>query len=232
MAQKKNNSPKPKKSAAKAKAKANKTISTSVSPPEEIQPETHPDPSMDLDALCHCCEMSLDTIKEAGIEWQELAAIYEHYERTKTALLNVQDTVARSLGQCTAVHSVRSRVKSSSHLIEKIIRKTRDEDRVISFANYSDQITDRIGVRALHLYKDEWAGINSFIHANWNLQETPKAYYREGDSRSLLEQFELAGCDLEKHPKGYRSVHYLITTQPGKVAISVEIQVRTLFEEG
>ena len=37
---------------------------------------------------------------------------------------------------------------------------------------------------------------------------------------------------MEKHHFGYRSVHYLLKSLPGKRVHIAELQVRTLFEEG
>jgi len=37
---------------------------------------------------------------------------------------------------------------------------------------------------------------------------------------------------VETHPFGYRSIHYVIKSQPAKCVRLVELQVRTIFEEG
>ncbi|AQR64826.1 hypothetical protein BXU06_06930 [Aquaspirillum sp. LM1] len=54
---------------------------------------------------------------------------------------------------------------------------------------------------------------------------------REGDSSSLTEEFKKLGFDVKQHPAGYRSVHYICSSQPGLREVLVEIQVRTIFEE-
>lgn len=58
------------------------------------------------------------------------------------------------------VHSVRYRIKKLERVIEKIIRKRiEDPDRIIDLSNYTKVITDLIGIRALHLFKDNWQSI-------------------------------------------------------------------------
>src|SRR5438876_274426 len=64
------------------------------------------------------------------------------------------------------------------------------------------------------------------------LHETPIAYIRKGDAGAVIDAQKAAGCRVEEHRWGYRSVHYLIRSRPAKVARITELQVRTLFEEG
>lgn len=130
------------------------------------------------------------------------------------------------------VHSVRSRLKDTEHLLEKIIRKriARVTKYVtLSASNYHQVVTDLIGVRALHLFKDDCFVIDKNIRSTWNLAEKPIAYVRKGDSGELLREH---GFKVKEHPSGYRSIHYVAASQPGKSKVLVEIQVRTIFEEG
>jgi len=61
------------------------------------------------------------------------------------------------------VHSVKYRIKEPEGLIAKIIKKKLEEpNREITSQNYFHQITDLIGVRALHLFKDHWPFIHRF----------------------------------------------------------------------
>ncbi len=65
----------------------------------------------------------------------------------------------------------------------------------------------------------------------WPRHEEPIAYYREGDPNEILDTFRENGLTPEKHEAGYRSIHYLIETQPTKDTYIVELQIRTLIEE-
>jgi putative GTP pyrophosphokinase len=134
-------------------------------------------------------------------------------------------------------HSVRSRVKDPEHLIDKIIRKIIREKKnkpvyFIDLNNYKTEITDLIGIRVLHLYKDQAVSINKFIRQLWELVEKCIIYFREGDysKKEELEDNEL--FHFKVHPAGYRSWHYLISTNATKHVHIAEIQVRTIFEEG
>lgn len=141
--------------------------------------------------------------------------------------------IADHIRQVPAVHSLKLRAKSPEHLVEKIIRKRLEKpDIEITPENYPTVITDLVGVRALHLFKDDWKPIHDVVTKTWDLHETPLAYIREGDSKDVREQFEAAGCNVQEHPHGYRSVHYLIISKPTKETVITELQVRTIFEEG
>ncbi|MCH8103061.1 MAG: RelA/SpoT domain-containing protein, partial [Chloroflexi bacterium] len=130
------------------------------------------------------------------------------------------------------VHSVRFRIKDPVRLVEKIVRKLKDPEREIRWSNYRDEITDLIGLRVLHLVKDEWKPIHEFITQQWSLAETACAYVRSGDRPERLQEYEDGDCVVEKHPKAYRSVHYLLEcATPTKEEVIVELQVRTIFEE-
>lgn len=131
------------------------------------------------------------------------------------------------------VHSVRYRIKSPDKLIAKIIRKRIENPaREITKENYKTELTDLIGIRILHLFKENWESIHNFIIQKCDLHDpVPIAYYREGDSEENIKCYENYKCAVKKHPYGYRSVHYLIVTRPNKASYIAEIQVRTIFEE-
>jgi ppGpp synthetase/RelA/SpoT-type nucleotidyltranferase len=155
---------------------------------------------------------------------------------TKTAHLEeAAALVANVIQRFTKVHSVRWRVKDTEHLLAKIVRKRAEcsgKYDGISTENYADVVTDLIGIRALHLFKADFLDIDKYIQSCLELRERPVAYVRSGDDQVLSVRYEEAGFEVKDHPKGYRSIHYVATTQPLKQRIHVEIQVRTIFEEG
>lgn len=181
-----------------------------------------------------CAKFGVDPsdLKALGLEWGELQRIAEDHVRR----IGEHEVTAKSLvghlEKCREVHSLRWRVKNHEHLIDKIIRKTRDDpSRKITLQNYSTEITDLIGIRALHLFKDDWKEIHQQILKMWNLVEghKPIAYIRKGDEELSYKEVD---CVVEEHKRAYRSVHYDIQCQPTKVVTIAEVQVRTLFEEG
>lgn len=168
-----------------------------------------------------------------GLSWDELEKIYKSHEKHIPELEKVGIFIANQLMSQRNVHSVRFRVKDSRGLIIKIIRKRiAYPKRVIDLKNYRDEVTDLIGVRAIHLMKNHWTGIDKIIVGIWNLKEAKKAYIRGGDSKEIIDNFAKSGFEVKEHPFGYRSLHYIIITKPGKEEVYAEIQVRTIFEEG
>ena len=169
---------------------------------------------------------------DTGLVWDELIEIYNHYNSIRDTLLPIAHFFADLLRAVPCVHSVRTRIKDPEHLLEKIIRKTiEDPLREITLKNYFVEITDLIGVRVLHLFKDDWDEIHDMISDTWEFKQRPTANIRKGDSQSLVESFKAKNCSVEEHPFGYRSVHYIVASMLNKKDYSVEIQVRTIFEE-
>jgi putative GTP pyrophosphokinase len=171
--------------------------------------------------------------KGTGLTIEELEAIATDFGPKRNSLLSTANTIANLLQTLPDVHSTKARIKSTSGLVAKIIRKKiEDSGRVISLSNYEEELTDLIGVRALHLLKDRWPPICKFIEDNWNPHEPPVAYYREGDPPDVLEAYKKANLEPKARPAGYRSIHHVIECSVTKAKRLVEIQVRSLFEEG
>ena len=173
-----------------------------------------------------------DAVEIAGLDWADLEHIHTEHSVRVTELTTVAAMLAEQLRRAPSVHSVRWRVKDPINLVAKIIRKSEEKGLPITSANYTAHVTDRIGLRALHLFKNDWTAIHDFICATWARHEKPTANYREGDPANTLKLFEDRGCTLRKHPDGYRSVHYLVRTSPTMTELLAEVQVRTVFEEG
>lgn len=149
------------------------------------------------------------------------------------------------------IHSVRSRVKNPEHLIAKIIRKKQENQnkyRKLNKTNYEKFITDLIGIRCLVLFKADWKNFHYYItsrfennikyyikdsisdfddnESHFYIAEKPKVHIRNGDARDIYD--EVLPPDSILDGKVYRSVHYIIKYR----GVYLEIQVRTLFEEG
>ncbi|MEX3994788.1 RelA/SpoT domain-containing protein [Paraburkholderia sp. EG286A] len=169
----------------------------------------------------------------AKLDWNTLSAIGSRHNSQKNALARAAEAMARDLQSIDRVHSVRFRVKDTDHLLAKIIRKRvegGEKYAEIGVENYQAIITDLVGVRALHLFKEDLFRIDKSIRDAWEQEENPPvAYVRQGDSGEKLKD---AGFDVKDHKAGYRSVHYIVSTSPRRQKILAEIQVRTIFEEG
>jgi ppGpp synthetase/RelA/SpoT-type nucleotidyltranferase len=173
-----------------------------------------------------------DAFETTKITWDELVEICHDFEQDIPEFEQTGLSLAKKLGAVEGVHSLKFRVKDSQHLAAKIVRKRlANADRVIGFANYRDEVTDLIGLRVLHLFKENWQGIHEFIMNEWRLNEEPTAYIREGDPPTQRAMFETGGCVVKVHKDSYRSVHYLVQTFTSTKACVAELQVRSLFEE-
>ncbi|MCQ6333876.1 MULTISPECIES: RelA/SpoT domain-containing protein [Bacillus cereus group] len=185
-------------------------------------------------------DIQLDTMIAEKINWDRLEEIYDNYVSQISSLTATANTIAEILRSNEEVHSVRTRIKDPEHLIEKIIRKTKkklvnEPTYEINIENYTHEITDLIGIRVLHLYKDQAYQIDEVIRQTWDLHETPIIYYRKGDSQVSIsnnEERPVHDFQQKEHEFGYRSWHYLIKVRPTRIEYISEVQVRTIFEEG
>jgi len=187
----------------------------------------------DLNIFLAKFDISEKDFESTNLKWGDLQFIEKDYKKIIKELNLIARYIEEKLHTLDIVHSVRYRIKDSEHLLAKIIRKKiKDPKREITIHNYKSSITDLIGIRAIHLFKEDWVFIHKFIEDNWDFHEQPLAYIREGDTGPCVEEYKKYKCDIELHPHGYRSVHYLIQSRPGRDPYIAEIQVRTIFEEG
>lgn len=190
--------------------------------------------NINKDEFLNKYHLSENILSEKRIEWDVLNKVYEDFFYYKYSYESQAGFIADTLRTCKKIHSVKSRVKDPERLIEKIIRKTEDrrkkygEDFQFSVDNYKDEINDLIGVRAIHIFKEDWESIHNFICRTWKVVEIT-ANVREGDDTHRFEELNIEICSRKS---GYRSVHYLIEFFPTNQKVIAEIQVRTIFEEG
>ncbi len=190
----------------------------------------------------------------AQITWEELIAIAEDYEeRCQTIFEPMRNEfIAKYFYNqegLTGLQSYRSRCKNSEHVVEKIIRK-RNENyskyKDINKDNYWMFLTDLIGVRGLLLYREDWVKFHKYIigqipdskyiekdyvgeyisDGTVFMAEPPKVHIRSGDFYEIYSNWIPLEYILDK--KHYRSVHYIVNYK----GVYIEIQIRTLFEEG
>lgn len=190
-------------------------------------------------------------MQAAQITWEELSLIEEAYR-------NLEGTL-RELGksfideylydiETAGIHSYRYRTKDAAHLLEKVVRKRKENPEKFArmdHTNYYKFVTDLIGIRVFFLYREDWQYFHRYIISRFEndpalyiqdrlkdfdenpdhyyLAERPRAYKRTGDSKIY------DGKEIEIISDGiYRSLHYIVKYK-GQY---IEIQGRTLFEEG
>jgi putative GTP pyrophosphokinase len=173
--------------------------------------------------------------EQSGLSWLQLQEIAADHDAQLEHLCGSAELFARVIQRIPTVHSVRWRVKDTDHLLQKIVRKCatgQEKYKKLDKTNYFEVVTDLVGLRALHLFKEDCFSIDQHLRGAWALAEEPIAYVREGDPQDLVDKFKQLGFEVKEHPAGYRSVHYVCATQPLQRKVFAEIQVRTIFEEG
>ncbi len=173
-------------------------------------------------------------LEQDNIDWKILREIHDDFIECKKSYETQADLIANILRAQPKVHSVKTRVKDVKHLIGKVIRKTHERRKKygdnfnFTVDNYKDEITDLLGIRVIHIFKEDWEEIHNFITSMWDIIEIV-ANVREGDETKKFEQQGITVCS---RPSGYRSVHYLVESYPTNKKLITEVQVRTIFEEG
>lgn len=195
--------------------------------------------------------MTEDDLKKAQIEWFELENIVKEYEKIEGCLRDIgKDFINNYLYDIdkAGIHSYRYRTKASGHLLEKVIRKKKENPEKfmdLDHTNFYKYMTDLIGIRVFFLYREDWIHFHRYITQafennpeiyvedriadfdedinHYYIAERPKVYKRSGDSRI----YDAREIDI-KAGGIYRSLHYIVKYK----GYYVEIQGRTLFEEG
>ncbi|MEK6263943.1 MAG: RelA/SpoT domain-containing protein, partial [Clostridium sp.] len=166
-----------------------------------------------------------DDISNNEIDWEVLKRIYIDYDNYRSSYESQAGFIADTLRTHKKIHSVKSRVKEPDRLLEKIIRKTTGRKEKygsefqFSIENYKEEINDLIGVRAIHIFKEDWEDIHNFIYSTWKVIEIT-ANVREGDD---TKRFEDLNIEIHSRKSGYRSVHYLIEFFPTSQKVIAEI---------
>lgn len=190
-------------------------------------------------------------LEKAKIGWEELALIAKEYEAIDETLhVTSKEFIDEYLYDIekAGIHSYRYRTKSVEHLLEKIIRKRKEcpeKFGKLNHTNFHKFITDLIGIRVFFLYREDWVHFHQYITSRFEnnpeiyiedrltdfdedinhyyIAEKPKVYKRAGDTKIYdSNEIEIKADGI------YRSLHYIIKYK----GYYVEIQGRTLFEEG
>ncbi|MEM5511840.1 addiction module component [Pseudoalteromonas sp. AS84] len=192
---------------------------------------------MELNEFLSRNKISEEKFTECALDWELIQSIGADHQSKIDDLEDLAESYAKTIQRFAKVHSVRWRVKDPEHLMEKIVRKTTKGSGSynkkyinISVDNYSTKITDLIGIRALHLFKQDCVEIINSLEERWKKSEKITAYIREGDSKEDYK--DRTAWVVKEHKAGYRSIHFVFSTSPHKSKVFTEVQVRTIFEEG
>lgn len=208
---------------------------------------------MEQERFLETYRLKAEDLAAAHITWEELSAIKEAYREIEGELRNIGKTfIDEYLYDIdkAGIHSYRYRIKDPDHLLEKIVRKRKESPETygaLDQTNFHKFVTDLIGIRVFFLYREDWVHFHRYLTGRFEndpaqyvqdrlrdfdedpchyyLAERPKVYKRGGDSK-IYDEREIdiitGTGDI------YRSLHYVVKYK----GYYVEIQCRTLFEEG
>lgn len=185
---------------------------------------------------------------KCGVSWETLMEIGEDYEmkcfgdgrETQEYKGEYFDIIQGHIAKIScfgSVHSYRFRIKKTGSLLAKIIRKGAERGEIYTASNYFHKITDLLGIRILYVFKEDYWPVHQQIMAEYEnqLAQDISVKLKEGDDKEMYAQL------LQKHSnvrvdenKTYRSIHYTIYARKNDITACprVEIQTRTVFEEG
>lgn len=206
---------------------------------------------MDKQRFLATYRLTESDLSEANISWEELMLIKEEYRKLESSLREIGKSFIDEYLydiETAGIHSYRYRTKDAGHLLEKIIRKRKENPEKyaqLDHTNYYKFVTDLIGIRVFFLYREDWIHFHRYITRRFEndpalyiqdrlkdfdedpdhyyLAECPRAYKRTGDSKIYdSKEIEIISDGI------YRSLHYIVKY----MGQYIEIQGRTLFEEG
>ena len=192
---------------------------------------------MELDVFLARNNITAEDFEKCSLDWELIQSIGADHQSKISNLEDLAESYAKTIQRFDKVHSVRWRIKDPEHLMEKIVRKTTPRSGSynkgylkITVDNYFEMVTDLIGIRALHLFKQDCVTIINKLENTWEKSEPITAYIRKGDSEDDYK--EIVGWEVKEHKAGYRSIHFVFSTAPYKSKVFTEVQIRTIFEEG
>ena len=206
---------------------------------------------MDKRAFFAEFDLSDRDLMEANITWEELLRIEVAYLGIERELRDIGKSFIDEYLydiERAGIHSYRYRTKGVAQLLEKVIRKRRENPEkfaALDHTNFHKFVTDLVGIRVFFLYREDWRHFHEYLTGlfendpalyiqdrlrdfdedpdHYYLAERPRAYKRAGDTRIYDDR------ELQIIVDGiYRSLHYIVKYR----GHYIEIQGRTLFEEG
>lgn len=184
------------------------------------------------------CGVSWETLMEIGDDYETkcYGAGRESQEYQGDYFEVIQSHIAK-IASFENVHSYRFRIKKTGSLLAKIIRKSAERGGTYTTANYFQKITDLLGLRILYVFKEDYWSVHQQIMDEYEnqLAQDISIKLKEGDDREMYERLlrEYSNVRVDEN-ETYRSIHYTIYAKKTDIDAypRVEIQTRTIFEEG
>lgn len=176
-----------------------------------------------------------DKFRRSGYNWDDIIAIATQFDtdRTKKYPKLIQEYISQ-ISQFDAIHSYRYRIKETDSFIKKIITKSYEKSKKVTLDDYRTTITDLLGIRVLYVFKEDYYTVHQQIMAKYKAQMVENVHIKlqTGDDESIYEN--ILNCDpIIERNNIYRSIHYTLCAEKRNMdGVRLEIQTRTIFEEG
>lgn len=176
-----------------------------------------------------------DEFEKSGYQWSELMEIAKQFEedRNKKYPELVQKYISR-VATFDAIHSYRYRIKETDSFIKKMIMKANQKGKKVTLDNYLTNITDLLGIRVLYVFKEDYYIVHKQLMEAYQHQLVENVHIKlqKGDDISIYEK--ILDCDpVPEYNSTYRSIHYTLCAEENNSrGVRLEIQTRTIFEEG
>ena len=191
-----------------------------------------------VEELLPQCKIKWETLVEIGDDYEEKCyGIGRGNQEYKGEYFNIMQDYIAKIASFKNVHSYRFRIKKTGSLLAKLIRKSCKYDETYSTENYHQKITDLLGLRILYIFKEDYWPVHQQIMNEYGnqLAQDISIKLKAGDDRDTY-------GDLIRHSSNvridenetYRSIHYTLYAKKDNIDLlpRVEIQTRTIFEEG
>ena len=138
---------------------------------------------MDKNIFFETFNLSEADLAAANISWEELERIEEEYQKSERLLRDIGKSFIDEYLydiETAGIHSYRYRTKDAAHLLEKVVRKKRENPEkfaALDHTNYHKMVTDLIGIRVFFLYREDWINFHRYITRR--LENDPKQYIRD-----------------------------------------------------
>ena len=171
-------------------------------------------------------------LKQSLYSKEDLTSILEYYLENLPIYNDIAHNFSSEIREFNGVHSIKYRIKSLFSLCEKILRKESESQIPLNADSLNNEITDIIGIRAIYIYPTDYKLIHDNIYKNYSklFCENVCINIRDGDDESMFDSIPKKRRTINKGL--YRSIHYILNYLIGNNNYKLEVQIRTIFEEG
>ena len=176
-----------------------------------------------------------EQFNKSGYSWNELMEMAEQFENDrKNKYPELIQKYIAEISAFEAIHSYRYRIKETDSFIKKVITKVNEKGKRVTLDDYLINITDLLGIRLLYVFKEDYYVVHKQLMKRYQHQLVENVHIKlqPGDDISIFEK--VLDCDpITEYNSTYRSIHYTLCAEENNMkGVRLEIQTRTIFEEG